>query len=96
MPRVASLADVEPIGEQFRQPRLPDRLGGLIQGISAVDGRDHRTGDHEFPEADEVAGEAMASLVATGKTPELIAPFDLARFTDGWLVGERGAAAVGH
>jgi sarcosine oxidase subunit beta len=38
----------------------------------------------------------MAELVATGKTPELIAAFDLARFTEGRLVGERGAAAVGH
>ncbi|MPZ27903.1 MAG: FAD-dependent oxidoreductase [Micromonosporaceae bacterium] len=46
--------------------------------------------------AGPVAGETMASLVATGKTPDLIAPFDLARFTDGRLVGERGAAAVGH
>ena len=46
--------------------------------------------------AGPVAGEAMAELVATGKTPELIAPFDLARFEDGRLVGERGAAAVGH
>ncbi|NDL57225.1 sarcosine oxidase subunit beta family protein [Phytoactinopolyspora mesophila] len=46
--------------------------------------------------AGPVAGEAMAALVATGKTPELIEPFDLARFTDGRLVGERGAAAVGH
>lgn len=46
--------------------------------------------------AGPVAGEAMASLVATGKTPDLIAPFDLARFSDGRLVGERGAAAVGH
>jgi sarcosine oxidase subunit beta len=46
--------------------------------------------------AGPVAGEAMASLVATGETPDLIAPFDLARFTDGRLVGERGAAAVGH
>lgn len=46
--------------------------------------------------AGPAAGEAMAELVATGKIPELIAPFDLARFTDGRLVGERGAAAVGH
>src|SRR5690606_39492345 len=44
--------------------------------------------------AGPAAGEAMAELVATGKIPELIAPFDLARFTDGRLVGERGAAAV--
>jgi sarcosine oxidase, subunit beta len=38
----------------------------------------------------------MAELVATDKTPELIAAFDLARFREGRLVGEKGAAAVGH
>jgi sarcosine oxidase subunit beta len=46
--------------------------------------------------AGPVAGEAMAELVATGKPPEIIAPFDLARFPEGRLVGEKGAAAVGH
>ena len=38
----------------------------------------------------------MAELVATGKTPELIAPFGLDRFGRGNLMGEKGAAAVGH
>ncbi len=46
--------------------------------------------------AGPVSGESMAELVATGKTPELIASFDLARFAEGRLVGEKGAAAVGH
>ncbi|MGH3951735.1 MAG: FAD-dependent oxidoreductase [Pseudonocardiaceae bacterium] len=46
--------------------------------------------------AGPVAGEATAELVTTGRTPELIATFDLARFAEGRLVGERGAAAVGH
>jgi len=46
--------------------------------------------------AGPAAGEAVAELVATGRVPELIAGFDLARFTDGRLVGEKGAAAVGH
>jgi sarcosine oxidase subunit beta len=46
--------------------------------------------------AGPVAGETMAELIATGKTPELIAAFDLARFAEGRLVGEKGAAAVGH
>jgi hypothetical protein len=31
-----------------------------------------------------------------GKTPELIAASDLARFADGRFVGEKGATAVGH
>jgi sarcosine oxidase subunit beta len=46
--------------------------------------------------AGPVSGETMAELIATGKTPELIEPFDLARFAEGRLVGEKGAAAVGH
>jgi len=46
--------------------------------------------------AGPVSGETMAELIATGKTPELIAPFGLARFEKGDLMGEKGAAAVGH
>lgn len=46
--------------------------------------------------AGPVSGEAMAQLVATGRTPDLIAPFDLGRFAEGRLLGEKGAAAVGH
>jgi sarcosine oxidase subunit beta len=46
--------------------------------------------------AGPVSGETMAELVATSKTPELIAPFDLGRFERGELLGEKGAAAVGH
>jgi sarcosine oxidase, subunit beta len=46
--------------------------------------------------AGPAAGEAVAELVATGRVPELVAGFDLARFGDGRLVGEKGAAAVGH
>jgi len=46
--------------------------------------------------AGPVSGEAMAQLIATGKTPEIIAAFRLSRFIEGRLVGERGAAAVGH
>ncbi len=46
--------------------------------------------------AGPVSGETMAELIATGKTPALIAPFDLERFERGGLMGEKGAAAVGH
>ena len=46
--------------------------------------------------AGPVSGEQMSALIATGKTPELIAPFGLDRFEMGDLVGEKGAAAVGH
>ena len=46
--------------------------------------------------AGPVAGESMANCIAHGQPPELIAPFGLERFTQGRLVGEKGAAAVGH
>ena len=46
--------------------------------------------------AGPVSGESMAQLIATGSTPENIASFDFARFAEGRLVGEKGAAAVGH
>jgi sarcosine oxidase subunit beta len=68
-----------------------------IMGVTPVEGFlvDVGWGTYGF-KAGPVAGETMAQLIATGKTPELIADFDLARFADGRLVGERGAAAVGH
>ena len=68
-----------------------------IMGVTPVAGflLDVGWGTYGF-KAGPVAGEAMADLVATGRTPEIIAAFDLARFQDGRLVGEKGAAAVGH
>ena len=38
------------------------------------------------------AGKNMASLIATGQTPDLIKPFALSRFREGKLVNERAAA----
>ena len=46
--------------------------------------------------AGPVSGETMAELVATGETPRLIEAFGLDRFSAGTLVGEKGAASVGH
>jgi sarcosine oxidase subunit beta len=68
-----------------------------IIGTTPVDGFyvDVGWGTYGF-KAGPAAGEAVAELVATGRPPELIAGFDLARFTGGRLVGEKGAAAVGH
>jgi sarcosine oxidase subunit beta len=68
-----------------------------VMGVTPVDGFlvDVGWGTYGF-KAGPAAGEAMAALAATGKTPPLIAAFDLARFPEGRLVGERGAAAVGH
>jgi sarcosine oxidase, subunit beta len=46
--------------------------------------------------AGPVSGEQMAALIATERTPALIEPFDIRRFLEGRLVGEKGAASVGH
>jgi sarcosine oxidase subunit beta len=43
-----------------------------------------------------VVGWTLADLVATGKTPDLIAPFALERFHTDTLVSELAAAAVSH
>jgi sarcosine oxidase, subunit beta len=43
-----------------------------------------------------IVGKTLAELVATGRTPELIAPFALERFYEDRLVSELAAAAVSH
>ena len=43
-----------------------------------------------------IVGRTLAELVATGRTPELIAPFTLERFYEDRLVSELAAAAVSH
>lgn len=68
-----------------------------IMGPTEVDGFlvDVGWGTYGF-KAGPVSGEAMAECIATGRTPTLISPFSLRRFAEGELVGEKGAAAVGH
>jgi sarcosine oxidase, subunit beta len=46
--------------------------------------------------ATPVAGRRMAECIATGRQPALLAPFALSRFERFALVGEKGAASVGH
>ena len=46
--------------------------------------------------AGPVSGETIAELIAGDSTSELIAGFSLDRFDRGELLGEKGAAAVGH
>jgi sarcosine oxidase, subunit beta len=43
-----------------------------------------------------IVGTTLAELVATGRTPDLIAPFALERFRTDTLVSELAAAAVSH
>jgi sarcosine oxidase subunit beta len=68
-----------------------------VMGVTPVEGFlvDVGWGTYGF-KAGPVSGEQLAELVATGKTPELISAFALSRFEGGTLVGEKGAAAVGH
>jgi sarcosine oxidase subunit beta len=68
-----------------------------IMGKTPVDGFlvDVGWGTYGF-KAGPVSGEAMAQCIASGQTPEIIAAFGLERFGEGVLVGEKGAAAVGH
>jgi sarcosine oxidase subunit beta len=66
-------------------------------GVTPVEGFliDVGWGTYGF-KASPIAGKTLASLIATGKTPDLIRPFRLSRFAENDLVGEKGAAAVGH
>jgi sarcosine oxidase, subunit beta len=68
-----------------------------IMGGTPVEGfyLDVGWGTYGF-KAGPVSGEAMAEAIATRGTPEIISAFGLDRFSGGELVGEKGAAAVGH
>ncbi|MEM7033625.1 MAG: FAD-dependent oxidoreductase [Chloroflexota bacterium] len=68
-----------------------------IMGFTPVDGFlvDVGWGTYGF-KAGPVSGKRMAELIATNSTPSLIAPFAYDRFLNGDLVGEKGAASVGH
>jgi len=46
--------------------------------------------------AGPAAGNRVAELIATGKTPDLIAPFSIERFYENRPLGEKAAAAVSH
>jgi sarcosine oxidase, subunit beta len=46
--------------------------------------------------ASPVSGKRMAELIATNRTPDILHPFRLSRFYERDLVGEKGAASVGH
>jgi sarcosine oxidase subunit beta len=68
-----------------------------IMGFTPVEGFlvDVGWGTYGF-KASPVSGKRIAELIATQATPELIAPFSYDRFYKGSLVGEKGAASVGH
>lgn len=68
-----------------------------IMGFTPVTGfvQDVGWGTYGF-KASPIAGKSMAELIATNRTPQLIAPFSLERFSTGELVGEKAAASVSH
>jgi sarcosine oxidase subunit beta len=68
-----------------------------IMGMTPVEGFlvDVGWGTYGF-KAVPVSGKRMAELIATGRTPKVLRPFRLARFAQFDLVGEKGAASVGH
>jgi sarcosine oxidase, subunit beta len=68
-----------------------------VMGNTPVEGYlvDVGWGTYGF-KAGPVAGETLAETIATGRNADLIAAFGIERFTEGDLVGEKGAAAVGH
>jgi sarcosine oxidase subunit beta len=68
-----------------------------ILGKTEVDGFHVSAGWGTYGfKAAPIVGWTLAELAATGKTPELIAPFALERFHTDTLVSELAAAAVSH
>lgn len=68
-----------------------------VMGFTPVEGFvvDVGWGTYGF-KASPVSGKRMAELIATNTTPELLQPFRYDRFKAYSLVGEKGAASVGH
>lgn len=90
----------------FGQARIMRQWAGLcdmtpdyspIMGFTPVDGFcvDVGWGTYGFKAA-PVSGKRMAELIASQKIPDLLHPFRLSRFAQSDLVGEKGAASVGH
>lgn len=65
---------------------------GFVEGIKGFI-LDVGWGTYGF-KAGPVSGKRIAELIATEKTPDLIAPFALSRFYNDTLVGEKAAASV--
>jgi len=68
-----------------------------IMGTTPIDGFfiDAGWGTWGF-KATPISGKTMAHTVATGRNHDLIRAFNLSRFGTFDLVGEKGAASVGH
>ena len=68
-----------------------------VMGLTPLDGYyvDAGWGTWGF-KATPASGKNMAELAATGKVPDMIAPFELERFYRFQMLGEKAAASVGH
>ncbi len=86
--RLLKMSRLDPLMEIGNRP---------IMGPTPVEGFfvDVGWGTYGF-KAGPVCGESMAANLASGKVPDLISAFGYDRFKNGELVGEKGAAAVGH
>jgi len=76
---------------------MPPDFAPIIGTVDDVDGfiLDVGWGTYGF-KAGPAAGYRVAELIATGKTPAVIQPFELARFAKLQPLGEKAAAAVSH
>jgi sarcosine oxidase, subunit beta len=89
--------------ERLRVLRTWTGLCDLSPDYSPILGRTELEGFHVSAgwgtygfKAAPIVGTTLAELVATGRTPELIAPFALERFHTDTMVSELAAAAVSH
>jgi sarcosine oxidase subunit beta len=76
---------------------MPPDFAPIIGPVDGIEGfiLDVGWGTYGF-KAGPAAGSRVAELIATGRTPEVIEPFALARFANLEPLGEKAAAAVSH
>jgi len=76
---------------------IPPDYAPIIGPVEGLEGfiLDVGWGTYGFKAA-PAAGLGLAEMIATGKTPQTLQPFSLARFANGNLLGEKAAAAVSH
>src|SRR5437763_11735952 len=76
---------------------MPPDFAPIIGPVDGVGGflLDVGWGTYGF-KAGPAAGLRVAELIATGRTPEILQPFALARFANLQPLGEKAAAAVSH
>jgi sarcosine oxidase subunit beta len=76
---------------------MPPDFAPIMGRVAELDGfiLDVGWGTYGFKAA-PAAGLRIAELIATGKTPPVIEPFNLARFANLEPLGEKAAAAVSH